>query len=122
MRDAVLREALEDFIYQTTHLSAREDDGSHWCKIPADTLAKARAALSPPAGGGEEVSRSQTAASLERATQAPTASDDWRSRVAEILDDLLHEDSDKSEQARTVTRLRAKVLLADLQRDKAEDH
>jgi hypothetical protein len=33
-------------VYETTHLSPMEPDGSHWCKISAETLANARAALS----------------------------------------------------------------------------
>jgi hypothetical protein len=39
-----LREALRKMIYETTHLSACEEDGSHWCRITKDTLAEARAA------------------------------------------------------------------------------
>lgn len=37
-----LREVLQAFIYETTHLSAQEDDGSHRCKISVDTLRRAR--------------------------------------------------------------------------------
>lgn len=43
-----LRNALQRMIYETTHLSPEEDDGSHWCKISAEALAQARAALSTP--------------------------------------------------------------------------
>ena len=43
-----LREALRLMIYETTHLSPEEDDGSHWCRISKDALAHARAALNPP--------------------------------------------------------------------------
>ena len=37
--------ALREMIYETTHLSPQEDDGSHWCKISKSALEKARAAL-----------------------------------------------------------------------------
>ena len=40
-----LREALIEYVYETTHLSPQEEDGSHWCKISANCLSKARAAL-----------------------------------------------------------------------------
>ena len=40
-----LREALGQMIYETTHLSPVENDGSHWCKISKETLAIAREAL-----------------------------------------------------------------------------
>lgn len=40
-----LEAALREMVYETTHLSPCEDDGSHKCKISAATLAKARAAL-----------------------------------------------------------------------------
>lgn len=40
-----LREALRVMIYETTHLSPMEPDGSHWCRITADALNTARAAL-----------------------------------------------------------------------------
>lgn len=39
------REALRVMIYETTHLSPMEPDGSHWCRITADALNTARAAL-----------------------------------------------------------------------------
>lgn len=42
--NAKLRAALNEFIYETTHLSPLEDDGSHWCNISKSTLANARAA------------------------------------------------------------------------------
>ena len=38
-------DALQMFVYETTHLSPIEDDGSHWCKISADCLETARAFL-----------------------------------------------------------------------------
>lgn len=38
-------EALAEMIYETTHLSPLEDDGSHKCVISKDTLAAAREAL-----------------------------------------------------------------------------
>lgn len=47
-RDEALRtcvEALAALIYETTHLSPRDDDGSHWCRITADALEAARDAL-----------------------------------------------------------------------------
>lgn len=40
-----LLEALREFVYETTHLSREEEDGSHWCRIPKATLEKGRAAL-----------------------------------------------------------------------------
>ena len=40
-----LRTALRELIYETTHLSPQEDDGSHRCTITGETLRKARAAL-----------------------------------------------------------------------------
>lgn len=40
-----LREALRQYVYETTSLSPLEDDGSHWCKISANCLSNARAAL-----------------------------------------------------------------------------
>lgn len=46
---AELVAALRVMVYETTHLSRREDDGSHWCKISSDALHKARAALAKAA-------------------------------------------------------------------------
>ncbi len=43
-RDA-LREALQQMVYETTHLSPEEDDGSHWCRISKQALTQGRAAL-----------------------------------------------------------------------------
>jgi len=43
-KNACLREALGELIYEVTHLSPQEDDGSHWCRITGRTLKKARAA------------------------------------------------------------------------------
>lgn len=40
-----LAEALARMIYETTHLSPEQDDGSHWCKISAEALNQSRAAL-----------------------------------------------------------------------------
>lgn len=37
--------ALRQMVYATTHLSAEEDDGSHWCRINKADLTQARAAL-----------------------------------------------------------------------------
>jgi uncharacterized membrane protein len=42
---ARLRVALRTMVYETTHLSPEEDDGSHWCSITADALQAARSAL-----------------------------------------------------------------------------
>ena len=44
-RVAKLEGALREMVYEATHLSPQEDDGSHWCKISKGTLEKARAAL-----------------------------------------------------------------------------
>jgi hypothetical protein len=44
--NARLRSALQRMVYETTHLSSLQDDGSHWCKISHGALAEARAALS----------------------------------------------------------------------------
>jgi len=43
--NARLQESLGQLIYEVTHLSPQEDDGSHWCRITGQTLKKARAAL-----------------------------------------------------------------------------
>lgn len=40
-----LLEALEAFIYETTHLSPERDDGSHDCRISRATLKQGRAAI-----------------------------------------------------------------------------
>lgn len=40
-----LRKALGLMIYETTHLSAAESNGSHWCKISGEALALARKAI-----------------------------------------------------------------------------
>ena len=40
-----MAKALARMIYETTHLSPEQDDGSHWCKISAEALNEARAAL-----------------------------------------------------------------------------
>lgn len=37
--------ALQEMVYETTHLSPRNDDGSHVCRITAEALARARRAL-----------------------------------------------------------------------------
>lgn len=47
-----LREALRCMVYETTHLSPEEDDGSHWAKISKETLSEARAALGGDPSGG----------------------------------------------------------------------
>jgi hypothetical protein len=57
-----LRAALEIMIYETTHLSREEDDGSHWCKISKAALEQARDAYHrrephpAPAPSGEPLS------------------------------------------------------------------
>lgn len=43
--------ALREMVYETTHLSPVEDDGSHWCRISAGTLAQARAAIAKATQG-----------------------------------------------------------------------
>lgn len=40
-----LRAALSELVYEVTHLSPQEDDGSHRCRISKETLLKARLAL-----------------------------------------------------------------------------
>lgn len=44
-----LRDAPRQMVYETTHLSPQDDDGSHWCRISKGALAQARAALGPQA-------------------------------------------------------------------------
>ena len=44
------REALREMIYQTTSLSPMEPDGSHWCRITAEALGKARDAYNKSLG------------------------------------------------------------------------
>jgi hypothetical protein len=46
-RIEALEKAIRKIIYETTHLSALEDDGSHNCRISKDALDQARAALAP---------------------------------------------------------------------------
>lgn len=41
----IIRKALEAFVYETTHLSPQEDNGSHWAQISAHTLNYGREAL-----------------------------------------------------------------------------
>ena len=41
--------ALVAMVYETTHLSPLERDGSHWCKISKDALYDARAAIAQEA-------------------------------------------------------------------------
>jgi hypothetical protein len=43
--NARLRWALQRMVYETTHLSPQQDDGSHWCKISHGALAQAREVL-----------------------------------------------------------------------------
>lgn len=40
-----LTAALETMVYEATHLSPEQDDGSHWAKISKAALTKARSAL-----------------------------------------------------------------------------
>lgn len=42
--------ALRAMVYEATHLSPPEDDGSHWCRITKQTLDAARAALAKAEG------------------------------------------------------------------------
>lgn len=42
---ALLESALANMLYEVTHLSPQEDDGSHWCKISAEAVRLAREAL-----------------------------------------------------------------------------
>lgn len=44
MDAAMIKEALRRFIYETTCLSACEEDGSHRCRITKETLALGRKA------------------------------------------------------------------------------
>ncbi len=47
-RDALMErmwQALAEIVYEATHLSQKEDDGSHWCRIHAEPLERARSAL-----------------------------------------------------------------------------
>lgn len=46
-----LVQALGLMVYETTHLSPEESDGSHWCKISKEALEAARAALARYRGG-----------------------------------------------------------------------
>jgi hypothetical protein len=41
------REIIKEAVYEVTHLSPEELDGSHWARISAEWLQKARAALTP---------------------------------------------------------------------------
>ena len=45
--------ALEQYIYETTHLSPQKEDGSHWCKISESCLSKARATRAELKDGAE---------------------------------------------------------------------
>lgn len=45
-----LRAALKEAVYEATHLSPQEPDGSHWAKMSAAWLARALAALAPQEG------------------------------------------------------------------------
>lgn len=47
----LLRGALAEMVYETTHLSPEEDDGSHWCRISRNCLTKARSTLSSTGEG-----------------------------------------------------------------------
>jgi hypothetical protein len=46
-RSEALEAALREIVYETTHLSVLEDDGSHNCRISKGALDQARAALAP---------------------------------------------------------------------------
>lgn len=54
-----LRAALSEMVYETTHLSAMQDDGSHWCRITKETLVQARAALNVARPAIEEEMRDE---------------------------------------------------------------
>ena len=66
--NASVGEALRAFIYETTHLSPCRDDGSHDCRISAETLAKGRAAFAmsaaaaPPSVEGVEATSARSPA------------------------------------------------------------
>jgi hypothetical protein len=45
---ALLETALANLVYEVTHLSPRNDDGSHDCRISAEALQIAREALQEP--------------------------------------------------------------------------
>src|SRR5258708_344804 len=47
---AALRSAVERFVYETTHLSPMEYDGSHKCTISSNALNQGRAALEMSGG------------------------------------------------------------------------
>jgi phage terminase Nu1 subunit (DNA packaging protein) len=49
-RDAA-RKALKGMVYEVTHLSAENDDGSHNCRISRDALTNARAELKEQSNG-----------------------------------------------------------------------
>lgn len=49
-RDA-LKAALALMVYEATHLSPIEEDGSHWCRITGPCLTEARAALQEKTDG-----------------------------------------------------------------------
>lgn len=42
-----LREALQEMVYEATHLSPEREDGAHDCRMSKGALGRARAALSP---------------------------------------------------------------------------
>lgn len=46
-RIETLENALREMVYETTHLSPMEPDGSHKCKISGSALEKSRNALTP---------------------------------------------------------------------------
>ena len=54
------RSALQRFIYEATHLSSEEVDGSHWCKISAECLEQGRQALRTEARTGGDALREAT--------------------------------------------------------------
>ena len=47
-----LKAALRHLVYEITHLSPEEDDGSHRCRISKSALQSARAALNEGANDG----------------------------------------------------------------------
>lgn len=44
-RIETLEAVLRELVYEVTHLSQEQDDGSHWCKISRKALDDARKAL-----------------------------------------------------------------------------
>ena len=70
------RRALSEFVYEATHLSPVEDDGSHWCKISAECLANGRAVLAQAIEAGTaETGTGSVHESAVGETDAPNPAD-----------------------------------------------